>query len=266
MASTDATFAGSVPSIYDRYLSALLFDPYAQDLVRRAGSLPAARVLETAAGTGIVTAIVVDRLPDAKIVCTDLNQAMIDVASSKIRSPNVEFKTADAQALPFPDESFDVVICQFGMMFLPDRAAGYREAKRVLKPGGHFLFNVWDRLERNAATQVAADAVGALFSDDPPRFFQRVPFGYHNADAIIDEVRSARLAEVALETVSKVGRAASARDAAIGLCQGTPLRNEIEARGDLELATKVAAEALSASFGSGPLEAPMSAHVVSARA
>jgi ubiquinone/menaquinone biosynthesis C-methylase UbiE len=266
MTSTDVAFAGSIPIIYDRYLGDLLFDPYAQDLVARAVALRPARLLETAAGTGIVTALLVAALPEAQLVVTDLNQAMVDVASSKISSPRAEFATADAQSLPFADGSFDLVVCQFGMMFLPDRGAGYREAKRVLKAGGHLLFNVWDRLERNPATQVAADAVCALFPDDPPRFFQRVPFGYHDPDAIVDEVRSAGFSQINLETVSKVGRAAGPREAAIGLCQGTPLRNEIEARGDLETATGAATQALSAAFGSGPIQAPMSAHVVSARA
>ena len=266
MASTDIDFAGSIPSNYDQFLGPLLFEPYARDLVARAVPLRPERVLETAAGTGIVTALLVDALPKAEFVVTDLNQAMVDVAATKIDAGHVELRTADAQLLPFDDESFDLVVCQFGMMFLPDRGAGYREAKRVLKPGGHFIFNVWDRLDRNTATQVAAEAVSDLFPRDPPRFFHRVPFGYHHANAIIDQVRSAGFAEVRLDTISKVGRAASAREAAIGLCQGTPLRNELEARGSIEAATAVATEALSAAFGSGPIEAPMSAHVVTARA
>lgn len=266
MASTDVMFAGSIPSLYDQYLGPLLFEPYGRDLVARAVSLRPNRMLETAAGTGIVTALLIDALPKAEFVVTDLNQAMVDVAASKISAAHVELRTADAQSLPFVDESFDLVLCQFGMMFLPDRGLGYSEAKRVLKTGGHLLFNVWDRLDRNTATKVAAEAICEFFSDDPPRFFHRVPFGYHDAKAIIDEVRSAGFVEVRLETISMVGRAGSAREAAIGLCQGTPLRSEIEARGGLEAATTVATEALSAAFGSGPIEAPMSAHIVTARA
>lgn len=266
MTSTDVAFAGSIPAIYDGYLRALLFEPYAQDLVTRAVSFRPARVLETAAGTGIVTTLLVAALAEAEVIVTDLNQEMIDVAASKITSPRAKFTTADAQSLPFADESFDLVVCQFGMMFLPDRAAGYSEAKRVLKTGGHLLFNVWDRLDRNPATQVATDAVCGMFIADPPRFFHRVPFGYHEADVIVDEVRTAGFAEVTLKTVSNVGRAQSPKEAAIGLCQGTPLRKEIEARGDLEAATSAAAEALEAEFGSGPIETPMSAHVVSAKA
>lgn len=266
MSSTDLVFEGSIPSIYDRYLAGLLFDPYAEDLVSRAASLQPIRMLETAAGTGLVTTGLVHALPDSELVVTDLNEAMLNIACSKINSPCVEFRVADAQSLPFEDDSFDLIVCQFGMMFLPNRAAGYREAKRVLKRGGNLLFNVWNRLERSPATQVAADAVCDLFSHDPPQFFHRVPFGYHDQDVIVSEVRRAGFRTIALETVSKVGRADSAKDAAIGLCQGTPLRSEIETRGDLETATVVAAEALEAVFGKGPVEAGMSAHVISATA
>ena len=266
MASIDVDFAGSIPSLYDQYLGPLLFKPYAQDLVARAVSLRPARALETAAGTGIVTALLVDALPKTEFVVTDLNQAMVDVAARKVKAARVEFRTADAQSLPFANDSFDLVVCQFGIMFLPDRGVGYREAKRVLKTGGHLLFNVWDRLERNVATQVAAEAVSEFFSHDPPRFFQRVPFGYHDAEVIVSQVRSAGFSAVTLETIPMVGQARSAREAAIGLCQGTPLRNEIEARGSLDAATDVASEALLAAFGSGSIEALMSAHVITARA
>lgn len=265
MASTDVAFAGSIPAIYDRYLSSLLFAPYAEDLVKRAVSLQPRSVLETAAGTGIVTELLLGALPEAEATVTDLNQAMVDVAASKVGLHRAKFCTADAQCLPFADRSFDLVVCQFGMMFLPDRVVGYSEAKRVLRSGGHLLFNVWDRLERNAATDVAANAVCRLFADDPPHFFHRVPFGYYDLELIEDEVRSAGFVEVSLETVSKVGRASGAREAAVGLCQGTPLRSEIEARGNLEAATSAAAQALAATFGSGLIEAPMSAHVVTAR-
>ena len=187
---------------------------------------------------------------------------MLDVAAGRIMSWRVTFRQADAQDLPFPDASFDAVVCQFGAMFFPDRAAAYREARRVLKPGGRFLFNVWDRLERNPVSAAVAAAVARLFPDDPPDFLGRVPFGYHDVQRIKAELAGAGFAEVTAETVEKTSPVV-ARDAAKGLTQGAPLRAEIEARDParLEVATEAAAAALARFEGS---EAPMSAHVFSA--
>jgi ubiquinone/menaquinone biosynthesis C-methylase UbiE len=266
MLSSDIAFAGSIPAIYDRVLEPLVFGPYAEDIAARAAALNPRHVLETASGTGLVTVRLAELLPEVQLIATDLNKPMLDVAAAKIDLPRVQFQQADAQFLPFEDNSFDVVVCQFGVMFFPDRIAAYREARRALKPAGHFIFNVWDRIEDNPATQVAADAVCELFERDPPRFFHRVPFGYHDVSLIREELGVAGFGDIGLETVRKIGRAESPMEAAVGLCQGTPLRNEIEARGNLELATKVAADALSAKFGTGPLEAMMSALVVSAKA
>ncbi len=264
MTSTDAAFSGSIPAIYDRYLADLLFNEYAADIARRTAALNPQRILETAAGTGLATVAIVEQLPDASLVATDLNQAMIDVAAQRIASPNVTFLAADAQSLPFDDESFDAVVMQYGMMFLPDRAAGYSEARRVLTPGGHFIFNVWDRLEKSPVAQVVQEAVAALFPDDPPSFFTRVPWGYHDTARLEQDVRAAGFSDVHIETVAATSRSDSAGDAAIGLCQGTPLRAEIEARGDLRQATDAATEALTQRFGPGPIEQPLSAHVITA--
>jgi ubiquinone/menaquinone biosynthesis C-methylase UbiE len=262
MTSTDAAFSGSIPAIYDRYLADLLFNDYAADIARRTAALQPRRILETAAGTDIATAAIVELLPDAAIVATDLNQAMIDVAAERVASPNVEFQAADAQSLPFDDESFDAVVMQFGMMFLPDRAAGYREARRVLRPGGHFIFNVWDRIEKSPVGETVQQAVQALYPDDPPSFFTRVPWGYHDTARLEEDVRAAGFSDVQIETVAATSRADSPADAAYGLCQGTPLRPEIEARGDLQEATRAATEAIVRRFGDGPISQPLSAHVI----
>ncbi len=260
MTSTDSIFSGSIPALYDRYLVPMLFEPYARDLARRTAALAPRHILETAAGTGIVTAFLLDSLPDAGIVATDLNQAMLDVAAARIQSPNVAFQAADAQALPFADASFDALVCQFGVMFFPDRVAAYREARRVLKPGGRFLFNAWDGLDANPASAAAAEAVAALFPDDPPGFLGRVPFGYPK-DRIEADLRAAGFTDIEAETVAKTSRIESPRAAAIGLCHGTPLRAEIEARGSLDEATAAAAAALERFAGT---QVPMSAHVFSA--
>ena len=267
MASSDAAFSGSIPALYDRCLGPLLFEPYARDLAERIAAIAPRRVLETAAGTGIVTAAIVRALPDAEIAATDLNEAMLDVARERVRSPAVEFRQADAQALPFADGSFDLVVCQFGAMFFPDRIGAYRESRRVLKRGGLFLFNVWDRIEANPASQAAARAVAALFPDDPPSFLDRVPFGYHDAVRIEKDLLAAGFEEVAIETVAMRSRASDPRDAAIGLCMGSPLRAEIEARDParLEEAADAAAEAVRALCGDSGLDVPMSALVATAR-
>jgi SAM-dependent methyltransferase len=265
MASTDSAFAGSIPEFYHRCLGPFLFEPYAEDLAERARALAPRRILETAAGTGIVTTALARVLPEAEIVATDLNPDMLRVAEAEAVSANLAFAPADAQALPFPDSDFDLVVCQFGAMFFPDRVAAYREARRVLKPGGTFLFNVWDGLDANPASRAVSDAVARLFPDDPPGFIARVPFGYHDKARVESDLRSAGFTVVEAETVAKRSRG-SARDVAPGLCQGSPLRSEIEARAPerLEEATQAAVEALIRECGD-PVDAAMSAHIFAAR-
>ena len=267
MSATDAAFAGSIPALYEQYLGSLLFQPYAEVMAARLDGLTQGRVLETAAGTGIVTRALAKALPrDVEIVATDLNQAMLDLASGKLQAPNVRWQQADAQALPFDDASFDAVVCQFGVMFFPDKQAGYREALRVLKPGGRFLFNVWDSLDRNEVSRIVSEAAGKAFPNDPPRFVERVPFGYFDPDRIRGEVQQAGFENVEIDVVEKVTTAPSAREPATGLCQGSPLRAEIEARGPdrLDEVTAQVADALAARFGAGPVENRMSALVVTA--
>lgn len=268
MTTTDRVFAGSIPEIYDRYMVPMIFEPYARDLGERLASLQPQRVLETAAGTGVLTRALASRLPaQARIVATDLNQPMLDRArGQQADDGRVSWQQADALALPFKEHEFDAVACQFGVMFFPDRIKGYREAHRVLKPGGHFFFNVWDRISENEFVDVVTQALATLFPNDPPRFMARTPHGYHDAEKIREELKAAGFAKVSVDGVDKVSRAASARDAAVGYCQGNPLRNEIEARNasGLEEATQHAADALTARFGNGSIEGRIRALVVHA--
>jgi SAM-dependent methyltransferase len=268
MTASDTAFSGSIPALYDRLLGPLLFEPYAADLAARVAALRPRHILETAAGTGIVTEAMLQALPEAHVVATDLNQAMLDVAAVRNPSTRVSFRQADAQSLPFENESFDAVVCQFGVMFFPDRIRAYREARRVLKPGGFFLFNAWDSLEANPASFAVMESVAALWPDDPPRFLRRVPFGYHDKVRIGEDLGAAGLQVVSVETVAKRSRTRSAREAAIGLCHGTPLRAEIGERDPTRLdeAAEAAAAALGRFEGVDGLDAPMSAHVVTARA
>jgi ubiquinone/menaquinone biosynthesis C-methylase UbiE len=267
MQESDKRFAGSIPALYDRYLGPLIFEPYASDLAERLAGLAPQRLLETAAGTGIATRALARVLPQAaSIVATDLNQAMVDFAVARTNADNLAWRQADALGLPFDDGAFDAVVCQFGVMFFPDKRAGFREALRVLKPGGRFVFNVWDRIEHNEAAQTVTDAVAALFPEDPPQFLARTPHGHHDTAVLRAALADAGFTRVEVDTVEKRSRAASPRDPAIGFCQGTPLRNEIEARDPARLAeaTDAAAEALAARFGPGPIDAKIQAHVITA--
>ena len=265
MTDTDKVFAGSIPSIYDQYLGPLIFEPYAADLATRLAFLPAGNLLETAAGTGIVTRALANYLdPGVRIVASDLNQPMLDHAASRLSSRRVSWQQANALALPFEDASFDAVVCQFGVMFFPDRPKAYSEALRVLKPGGAFLFNVWDTIEENDFARVTTDALKVLFPSDPALFLSRTPHGHHDVGTIKRELTAAGFSHIKIETVAHRSRAPSARDPAVGYCQGTPLRNEIEARDATRLqeATDAAAQAIAAEFGSGPVDGKIQAHVV----
>jgi len=264
---SDRQFAGSIPALYDRYLGPLIFTDYAADLARRAAALAPERVLETAAGTGIVTRALAQALPRAmEIVATDLNQPMLDYAAAQPGVEKIAWRRSDAQSLPFADASFDAVVCQFGVMFFPDRLVAYREVRRILKPGGCFLFNVWDRIEENKFAAVVSVAMSALFPADPPGFLARTPHGYHDVAVVTSDLRRSGFGRVEIETLAKRSRAASALEPAIGFCEGTPLRSEIEARapGRLGEATDAAAVAIAAQFGEGPVDGKIRAHVFTA--
>ena len=262
---TDKVFAGSIPKLYDTHLVPLIFEPYAADLANRLRSKPLSQVLEIAAGTGVVTrALASVLLPSTAIVATDLNQAMLDQAAAVGTKRPVEWRQADAMQLPFRDGMFDAVVCQFGVMFFPDRPAGMREARRVLRPGGALVFNAWDRIEANEFALAVTDALAGVFPADPPRFMARTPHGYHDKGVIAGDVAKAGFATSQIDTVAARSRADSARTVAIAYCQGTPIRNEIESRDAslLAAATDAAERELIRRFGTGAVDGGIQAHVV----
>ena len=265
--NTDKVFSGSIPKLYEEYLVPLIFEPYAADLANRVASRSLARVLEVAAGTGVVTRHLASVLPESvAIVATDLNQPMLDLASKIGTKRPVEWRQADAMQLPFEDGAFDAVVCQFGAMFFPDKPKAFSEARRVLGTGGVLIFNAWDRIEENEFAHTVTTSLRSLFPADPPLFLARTPHGYHDLATIKRDLEQGGfVSSPQISTVAARSRATSPRVPAVAYCQGTPLRNEIEARDSSRLgeATDIAAEAIARRFGRAAVDGKMQAHVVS---
>lgn len=268
----EAVFAGGIPEAYDTLMVPLFFEPYAIDLARRVAALAPARVLETAAGTGAVTRALARALPpEVDLVATDLNAPMLERAKAMGTARGVQWHEADAMRLPFDEGCFDVVACQFGAMFFPDKVQAFREARRVLRPGGAWIFNTWDRIEDNEFAQAVTDALAELYPDDPPAFMARTPHGYFDRATIVAHLVQAGFdGPVEWDTVATRSTAESARTAALALCGGTPLRNEIDlraARGGATFDDAVAAGAamIRARFGEGRVDGRIQAHVATAR-
>jgi SAM-dependent methyltransferase len=268
MTIPSASFLGSIPENYDRFLGPVFFHHYADDLVGRVFVTAGMRILEIACGTGIVTERLVRRVVgEGSIVATDLNEAMFDYARRRgVNAPELQWREADATELPFEDASFDAVVCQFGLMFLSDKVAGVREAFRILKPGGQYLFNVWDSMDRNPIARITHEVVTSFFPDNPPQFYL-VPFSLCDPAPIRAWLHDVGFCEIKCETVAKMGSSPSAEDAATGLIEGTPVCTEIinrrsDAMGEIKaaVARKIAGE-----LGERPVRCPESAHVFTAR-
>lgn len=261
--SNASAFSGSVPEFYDRYLGPWLFEPYASDLVARLPERGDLAVLELACGTGIVTRRLRKALPDsATLVATDLNDAMVDYARAAVPDPGIVWQQADAQALPFEDASFDVVVCQFGFMFLPDKAQGFREARRVLRPGGVLLGNVWRSRDENPWARSVHTTAAELFPDNPPRFLD-TPYGYFDPERIRADLAEAGWDGVQLDDVRLESLAESAHDVATGIAKGSPLTFELAERGaDPDTVVGELAQRLAEVGGERPFRAELAATVI----
>lgn len=262
MDGESARWVGSMPEVYERCLVTPFFRPFALELARRAARGHPRRVLELAAGTGAVTRELVAACPDADVTATDLNPAMVELAAGRVPGPT--WQVADAVRLPFPDAAFDVVVCGFGVMFLPDRPAAYAEVARVLVPGGRFLFTTWDRLATHDFARALVVALRRVFPDDVPAFLEAVPHGYHDTGQVTADVRAGGLDLVAVATLTLEGRADDARQVAVGLCTGSPLRAELERRGDLDDVVERVGTEMTEVLGTGPVVGAMTAHLVEA--
>lgn len=264
-----AQFTGSIPATYDRYLVPVLFEPFARDLARRLPMHDGVRVLETACGTGALTRRMLERLPaSATLVATDLNPSMLDHARASLPAdPRLEFRTADAQSLPFPAASFDVVVNQFGMMFVPDRPLALREAHRVLVPGGRLVFTAWGPFANNAFARIVDGLLQTLFPNDPPTFY-RTPFSDPDPAELASRTRSAGFGDVFVENVSFESTSDSAEHFATGLVRGNPIAIAITERGTFtheEVESRLA-DALRRELGDRPLRTYLQSWLVSATA
>lgn len=261
-------FDGSIPQLYDQYLGPTLFEPYARDLASRLPATPGLRVLETACGTGIVTRRLLEALPaDGTLTATDLNAPMLDYARTRVPADSrLTWKVADAQDLPFERASFDVLVCQFGVMFFPEKPRGLAEARRVLAPGGRLFYSTWDRLEINHFTMIAHEVVTAAFPEDPPQFY-RMPFSMHDTAALRALTAGAGFRDVSIEALEMTLEAESARALATGLVRGNPMANELAGRGgDMDALVGAVATRLAAEYGDRPLRCPSRTWMVTATA
>lgn len=268
-AEPNIDFAGSIPALYDEFLGPAIFTPFADDLTARISArVREGRLLETACGTGLVTRRLDQALaPGVRITATDLSDAMLGYAKTRTPpSARLEWRTADAAALPFPDASFDGVLNQFGWMFIPDKALAFREARRVLKSGGALAFNVWGRMEENPFSRIAHDAIASFFKADPPTFYQ-VPFGYNDQGLLRRHLRDAHFTGIEVAAVTKDLRAESARGFARGLVEGNPVVAAIrEARVPVADVVEAVTMALTKEGGGAPFRSTMVAVVGTARA
>jgi SAM-dependent methyltransferase len=259
----DRLWVGSMPEAYDRWLAPSVFRPFAQELARRAARLAPRKVLEIAAGTGVLTAELLAALPAADVTATDLNAAMVGFGSRQV--PGAEWRQADALDLPFGDGRFDLVTCEFGVMFFPDKPAAFAQVRRVLAPGGALLFTTWRDVRMHGFAAALVAGTERAYPEDPPTFMATVPHGYFDLDQVAADLAAGGMGDFSADAVTLDGHAASAADVAAGFCIGTPLRMEMAARGDLAEGTKVVAEEMTARLGAGPVTAPMTAYVVEAR-
>jgi SAM-dependent methyltransferase len=262
MSDDDVRWVGSMPEVYERCLVPPVFLPFARELARRAAGLGPARVLELAAGTGVVTRELLAARPEVEVTATDLNEAMVTLAAQRV--PGATWQVADAARLPFPDAAFDLVVCGFGVMFLPDRPAAYAEVARVLTPGGRFLFTTWHTLTAHGFERPLTRALEQLFPGDAPTFLEAIPHGYANTARVADDLRAGGLDVVAIDTITLEGRADGAEQIAVGYGTGSPMRAELARHGDLDDTVTRITAALTELVGLGPITASMTAHVVEA--
>jgi ubiquinone/menaquinone biosynthesis C-methylase UbiE len=265
MAASNVSFSGSIPENYERYLGPFIFEPYAVDVVSRIHVQKVKKVLELACGTGRVTKHLVQTLPDAEIVASDFNPDMIAIAENNAKSDNIKWMTIDMQDIPFDDNHFDLVVCQFGIMFVPDKQKAFQEIHRVLKTGGVLLLNAWDALTKNPPFTIANLIVNSFFTTDPVLFYH-VPFSYHDETEMKHHLAEAGFHSAVIKLVPKICVSDSAAHAVKGLLEGNPVFAFIQERNPAVLPDirKKLEEELVLKLGDHPMRCAMQAWVIEA--
>ena len=264
MAENSIQFTANIAENYDKYLGPIFFIPCANNLITHIKGTPK-NILEIAAGTGHVTRLLVKKFPDSEITATDINEGMLDVAKGIIRSDKVKWNVVDACEIPYKDNTFDLYIRQFGIMFFPDKQKAMAEAYRVLKPGGTIMFSTWDKIENSTLAKITNDVITDLFPDDPPNFYQ-IPFSMHDPDEMRSMMESAGFKNISVQNIKLEGYADSFENAVKAFAEGNPIANQVEERDPKALPKfkENLARAIEKQFGSGSFKVPLSKFIVSA--
>ena len=261
MEKQHALFAGTIPINYEKYLGPFLFEPYALDIISRLKDKKYSNILELACGTGRVTAHLAKLVSPGTLTATDLNKDMIEVAKQFVTDENIKWQVADAMELPFEKNSFDAVVCQFGIMFFPDKLKGLQEAYRVLKPGGKLIFNTWDKVENVPAIHEGRKTIESFFENDTPGFYA-IPFSMHDKNELESLMKAAGFKNAKASLGKKEG-ISSAPDLAKGMVDGNPIYLAIIEK-DPSLVEPIrikVEEVLAKKFGAKPLKSPLAAWV-----
>ncbi len=219
-------FIGSVPENYERYLVSSIFGPWASDLVEVAALRPSDRVLDIACGTGIVARTAARRLGSGgTVVGLDLSAPMLEAARSAAANEgvSVEWREGSALKLPLPDAAFDVVFCQQGLQFFPDRPAALLEMHRVLAAGGRLVLSVWREIERSPGFAVLAEALTRHIGPEAGTLMTSGPFGLSNAEELRALIAAARFSDIALRSALKALRFTSPNEFVLRYAAGSAL-------------------------------------------
>jgi SAM-dependent methyltransferase len=258
--------SGNSAAHYDRFFGPLYFEPFAVEVAKRIDPTSIGIALEIGAGTGRVTRHIRERIPaSAKLIASDINQDMMEEAKKNLSHLDIEWRTIDAQELPFNDNSIDLIVCCFAYMFVPDKAKGLSEAYRVLKPGGVLLFTTWDRLEKNVPSYIAR-MIAEEYLKEPLPESNNLATSMSEESAISPLLQNARFTNISIEKVELLSASPTARDAAYGLVKGGSFYNVIKNRNSAwidEMINKVEKE-LAEKYGAAPMKAPISALICQA--